>query len=152
MDAESLPALGLGFASATFHGRDVMGPLGAELALRHVRPEQLGERTAVLPGRLHPAVRAEGGALEGQVAVIDHFGNALTTISAEALAALRGAQVLLGTRRLRLVRTYAEARADECVALLNSSGMLELAAREASAAARLRLEVGALVHVVMEDS
>jgi S-adenosylmethionine hydrolase len=150
VEPRALRPLGLTFASATFHGRDVMGPLGAELAARRVRAEQLGERTALLLGTLRPAVRTEGGALEGQVALIDHFGNALTTISAEALAALRGAQVLLGTRRLRLVRTYAEARADECVALINSSGMLELAVREASAATRLQLQVGAVVQVLVE--
>lgn len=150
VEPQALRALGLTLASTTFHGRDVMGPLGAELAARRVRPQQLGARTALLSGTLRPAVRTERGALEGQVALIDHFGNALTTISAELLATLGSARVALGTRRLRLVRTYGEAGADECVALINSSGMLELAARQASAAARLQLQVGAPVQVVSE--
>lgn len=148
LDPGVLPALGLAFSSATFHGRDVMAPLGAELAAGRVSPAQLGEPTTVLPGRLRPAVRTGGGVLVGQVAVIDRFGNALTTIAAEVLHPRRTLRVALGRRSLRLVRTYAEARDRECVALINSSSMLELAVREGSAAAQLRLRIGAAVRVV----
>jgi hypothetical protein len=129
-----------------------MGPLGAELAVGRVRPEQLGERTAVLPGKLRQAVRDGSGTLEGQVAVVDRFGNALTTIPGAMLHSQRGTQVLLGSRRLRLVRTYAEARHGECVALINSSSMLELAVREGSAAERLGLQIGAALQVIESTS
>lgn len=148
LEPRALAALGLAFASATFHGRDIMGPLGAELAGGRVRAEQLGPRTELLPGRLRPGRRTEGGALEGEVAMLDRFGNALTTLSAEALGSLRRPQVRLGRRRLRLVRTYAEAAPEECVALINSSSMLELAVREGSAALRMRLRIGAAVRVL----
>jgi len=152
LDPKALAALGLTFASATFHGRDVMGPLGAELAAGRVRPERLGECTELLPGKLRPAVRAESGVLEGQVAVVDHFGNALTTIAAADLSPFRAPQVAFGRQHLRLVPTYAEARAEECVALINSSAMLELAVREGSAAARLQLQVGAAVRVLERNA
>ena len=148
VDPKVLPGLGLGFASTTFHGRDVMGPLGAELAAGRIRPSQLGERTRLLPGRLHPAARGDRGTLEGQVAVIDRFGNALTTIAAEALRPLHRPQVRIGRRRLRLVSTYAEGGRGECIALINSSSMLELAVREGSAANRLRVRTGAAVRVL----
>jgi len=147
LEPKALSALGLSFASATFHGRDVMGPLGAELAAGRVRPQQLGERTALLPGSLRPAVRI-GAGFEGQVAVVDRFGNALTTIAAEAVRSIPDPQVALGAQRFPLVKTYAEARPDECVALINSSSMLELAVREGSAAARLQLRPGAAVRVL----
>jgi S-adenosylmethionine hydrolase len=152
LDPKALPTLGLSFASATFHGRDVMGPLGAELAAGRARPERLGERTELLLGQLRPAVRSQSGALEGQVAVVDHFGNVLTTIGAEDLRPFRVPQVLLGRQSFRLVHTYAEARPEECVALINSSAMLELAVREGSAAARLQPPMGAAVQVLERNA
>jgi len=152
LDPKALSALGLSFASATFHGRDVMGPLGAELAAGRVRPERLGERTELLLGQLRPAVRTRSGALEGQVAVLDHFGNVLTTIGAEDLRPFRAPQVLLGGHSFRLVHTYTDARPDECVALINSSARLELAVREGSAAARLQPPIGAAVQVLERNA
>jgi S-adenosyl-L-methionine hydrolase (adenosine-forming) len=152
LDPRALSALGLTFASATFHGRDVMGPLGAELAAGRVRPERLGERTELLLGQLRPAVRTQSGELEGQVAVVDHFGNVLTTIGAEDLRPFRVPQVVLGRQSFRLVHTYAEARPDECVALINSSARLELAVREGSAAARLQPPIGAAVQVLERNA
>lgn len=152
LDPKALSALGLTFASATFHGRDVMGPLGAELAAGRVRPERLGERTELLLGQLRPAVRTQSGELEGQVAVVDHFGNVLTTIGAEDLRPFRAPQVVLGRQSFRLVHTYAEARPDECVALINSSARLELAVREGSAAARLQPPIGAAVQVLERNA
>jgi S-adenosylmethionine hydrolase len=148
LDPTALTALELGFASNTFHGRDVMAPLGADLAAGRVRPDQLGERIELQLGRLRPAARIESGALEGQVAVVDHFGNALTTIAARQLQGFHVPQVVLGGQHLRLVHTYAQAHPEECVALINSSSMLELALREGSAAARLQLRPGAAVRVL----
>ena len=63
------------------------------------------------------------------------------------LGGFRRPQVWLAGRQLALVRTYAEASAGECVALINSSSMLELAAREASAAQALNARAGQAVYV-----
>ncbi|HEX4023629.1 MAG TPA: SAM-dependent chlorinase/fluorinase [Steroidobacteraceae bacterium] len=147
VEADALAALQLAPRSATFHGRDVMGPLGAELATGRVRPEQLGARHTLAPGRLHPAVRAADGSVRGSVAVIDHYGNALTTIPAAAIGSLRTVRLQPAGRALRLVGTYAEAGPGECVALINSASMLELAAGQASAAAALNVRPGQQVEV-----
>ncbi|MGH8256793.1 MAG: SAM-dependent chlorinase/fluorinase, partial [Steroidobacteraceae bacterium] len=58
VDTGGLEGLGLSMRSATFHGRDVMAPIAAELAAARVRPEQLGPRHELEAGRLHPAVRS----------------------------------------------------------------------------------------------
>ncbi len=142
-----LAMLGLSPSSATFHGRDIMAPLAAELASGRVELEQLGDRCAPLHGRLKPAVRSGDSSIDGAIAVIDHFGNALTTISAAALRTVEGVQLEIGERRLRLVRSYEQARPGECVVLINSSAMLELAAREGSAAEALELRPGLPVRV-----
>lgn len=139
--------LGLESASATFHGRDIMAPLAAELACTRIRAVELGPRVALRPGRLTRASTQADGSVRGVVAVIDRYGNALTTISVGAIAHLRQPQVQLQERYLPWVRTYSQADVGECVALINSSGMLELAAREASAAQALDVRVGQTVYV-----
>lgn len=138
LEADALAALGIAAHSSTFHGRDILAPLGAELASGRVRPEQLGTPHPVLPGCLAWA-RPEGEALRGQIAVIDRYGNALTTISAQQVSQCTNPAVQLAGQTLRLVRTYAEAAKGECVALVNSQSMLELAQRQGSAAQALKL-------------
>jgi S-adenosylmethionine hydrolase len=149
LDSQLPLSLGFGPTSATFHGRDIMAPLAAELALDRLQLEQLGPRCTPVPGRLQPAARAEDGSIRGAIAVIDHFGNGLTTIPATALGEVEGVQLELRKRRFRLVRTYEQARPGECVGLINSSSMLELAVRQGSAAAALGLHPGIPVRALV---
>ena len=148
VEPDALAPLGLALDSATFHGRDVMAPLAAELISRRVRPEQLGPPQRPQAGRLHPPQIGADGALIGLVAVIDHYGNVLTTIPATLLGARSQVQLRPDGRPLRLVHTYAEAQPGECVALINSAAMLELAVREGSAAAALNVRLGQEVYVI----
>lgn len=150
---EALARLGLGFQSATFHGRDVMAPLGAELAAGRCGAEQVGSPCRLRPGSLAPARLEEPGRIRGQIAVIDHFGNALTTIALAAIEAAfpdhaaTGLEAELDGRRYRLAHTYADAERGECVALINSWSMLELACREGSAAQELNIRADQPVSV-----
>ncbi len=143
----ALASLGLSVESATFHGRDILGPLAAELAMRHVSPEQLGPEHSPAPGVLHPPQLLADGSLLGTVAVVDHFGNLLTTIAAQQMAQRSSVRLFPAASPLARVRTYAQAPAGQCVALINSAGMLEIAAREESAAALLNVGAGQAVYV-----
>ena len=147
VETPALTALGLSAESATFHGRDIMAPLGAELAMRRMAAPDVGPVQIPHPGLLTPPRPLADGSLQGQVAVIDHFGNALTTITAQDLADRRRVRLAPGGVPLPWVRTYEEAPADGCVALINSAGMLELAARQASAGAALNVAPGHAVYV-----
>jgi hypothetical protein len=147
VEARALAALGLSAESATFHGRDIMAPLGAELAMRRVGAAELGPRQAPLAGPLTPPRALPDGSLEGCVAVIDHFGNVLTTIAGRELAGRRRVRLAPGAATLPWVGTYEEVPAGQCAALINSAGMLELAARQASAAAALNVAPGQRVYV-----
>ena len=146
-EPSALQALGLSPASATFHGRDIMAPLGAELAMRRVAPQTLGPAQTPLPGKLSPPRTLPDGSLQGQIAVIDHFGNALTTLSALDLGQRRAVRLEPGAAPLAWVQTYGQVPTGECAALINSSGMLELAAREGSAGLALNVHPGQLVYV-----
>jgi S-adenosylmethionine hydrolase len=128
-------------ASPTFHGRDVFAPAAAALAMG-TPITQLGTPHAN-PLRLawpEPATGA-GGQLQGEVLVIDRFGNAITNLPGD----LGGSRVTFDTCELPLRRTYAEVAADEPLALVGSSGHVEIAVREGSAAQRFALRRGTRV-------
>jgi hypothetical protein len=119
-----------------------MAPLAAELATARIMASELGPPQVLLPGRLRAARIGSDGALHGTVGVVDRFGNLLTTIARDAISQIEQPRIESSGRRLRLVGTYTEGHPGEPVALINSAGMLELAVREGSAAARLNARAG----------
>jgi S-adenosylmethionine hydrolase len=68
---------------------------------------------------------------------VDRFGNAVTN-----LLSWRGGVVEANGRRLSLVRTYADVAPGDATALVGSSGLVEIAVRNGSAAATLGLKRG----------
>jgi S-adenosylmethionine hydrolase len=125
-------------ASATFHGRDVFAPAAARLAAGMPLTE-LGTVTRHVPMRHKDAWAASvGEAFQARVLHCDRFGNLITNVAARFLPRLHAANGL----PLRVVRTYGEAPPGELVALVGSSGRVEVALAQGSAAARLRLNSG----------
>jgi len=141
------PEYRLASVSRTFHGRDVFAPAAAHLAAG-VPPERFGPRV-LDPLRLSwPTVRAVAGAVAGAVLHVDRFGNLVTSIRAETLEELgRAARIRLGGRPLPLVGTYGDLEPGQAGALIGSSGRLEVAVREGSAAARFKARRGTPVVV-----
>ena len=141
--------------SRTFHGRDVFAPVAAHLACG-VALGKLGPRLSD-PVRLDWASpRVEDGALLARVAYIDRFGNALTNLKTDVLArAFPGVpeerlEVEIGTRSVRgISRSYGDAGVGAIVALMGSSGRLEIAQVGGDAASRLGLGEGDPVRVRM---
>jgi hypothetical protein len=128
-------------ASATFHGRDVFAPVVAQLATG-APLEDVGEpyRDAVRL-RTPPPFRDAHGLLHGEVLAIDRFGNVITNLLTRDARGM----VKIGGRAARMVRTYGEATRGELVALIGSSGFVEVAVREGNAAVALGVERGAVV-------
>jgi S-adenosylmethionine hydrolase len=136
--------------SATFEGRDVFAPAAAWLA-RGVDLSNFGPRAGDLV-RLPPATRPEaGGRARVRVVFVDRFGNAVLDVKRadlapplrEGPAARRLVVRLHGGREIsELRRTYGEGAGDEPFLLFGSSGYLEIAVREGSAAERLGLARG----------
>jgi S-adenosylmethionine hydrolase len=125
-------------ASATFHGRDVFAPVAARLA-RGEPLEAIGEpyRDAVRLRTPQPR-RDAHGLLHGEVLTIDRFGNAITNLVARDSVGM----VKVAGRAARLVRTYGEAARGEVVALVGSSGLVEIAVCQGNAAQALGLSRG----------
>jgi S-adenosyl-L-methionine hydrolase (adenosine-forming) len=127
-------------AAPTFHGRDVFAPAAAELA-QGIALDALGEPFGEpLIRRTAEAVRRDDGTIAGVVITIDRFGNAVTNLMAR-----RGGAIVVGRRRLPLARAYVDVEPGALVALVGSSGLVEIARRDGSAATTLGLERGSPV-------
>ena len=127
-------------ASATFHGRDVFAPAAAALA-RGEPLDVLGREAAkpVIRRTPEPVRRADGG-IEGEVIAVDRFGNAVTN-----LVGLRGGTVSVGGTTILVRHTYSEVSNGDPVAVVGSTGFIEIAVRNGSAAERLGLVRGQAV-------
>ena len=127
-------------AAPTFHGRDVFAPAAAELA-QGIALDALGEPFGdPIIRRTAEAVRRDDGMIAGVVITIDRFGNAVTNLMAR-----RGGAITVGRRRLPLSRAYVDVEQGALVALVGSSGLVEIACRDGSAARMLGLERGSPV-------
>jgi len=127
--------------SSTFHGRDIMAPVAAHLA-NGAKPREFG-RLADHLELLPVAHRAEihGDALLGAVLYVDGFGTLVTNIRQEQLAAPRVHerewQVTVNEIPLGALRSnYSEVSRGEALALLGSSGHLEIAVNQGRAVER----------------
>ncbi len=132
--------------SATFHGRDIFAPVAGALSAGEP-VESVGPfvSSVVGPPAL-PRPRETEYGLIGQVVFVDGFGNLITNMSEQEVAA--DAHVSIAGHTLPgLVRTYGEAAGASLVALIGSSGMLEVAVPGGSAAAVLGVGPGEPVEV-----
>lgn len=137
------PEYWLADISRTFHGRDIFAPVAAHLSLG-VPLENIGERIdAWVHLDFENAMRDDNGTIVGKVIHIDHFGNLITNIPADMLGELNHAQVQTGKFILRGIKqTYAEIKSGEPLALVSSSGNLEVAVRDGNAANELGIKIG----------
>jgi S-adenosyl-L-methionine hydrolase (adenosine-forming) len=138
--------------ASTFHGRDLFAPVAARLANGEA-PDTFGARVDSYEHMAFPMVEMSGDVLHGRVIHIDRYGNLITNVSEATLRGFLGdaphtAAISLGEHgATALVEHYAQGKPGELVALIGSSGLVELAAREDSAARMLGAEVGRVVRV-----
>jgi hypothetical protein len=137
--------------SRTFHGRDILAPVAAHWSLG-ADAEMFGP--AVDPQGLclldMPAPRTAAGRLYGAIEQIDRFGNLITNVRLADLPACEPAELVIMAGKVRvrgLSRYYAEQPMGSLVALIGSSGKLELAINGGNAAQTLNLAVGNAIQV-----
>lgn len=136
--------------SSTFHGRDVFAPVAAAWSLGHDLMEfgplhdqplislPLPECSVESPGDL------EKSTVHGEVLAVDHFGNLITNIRRSAIPReAKGFQVEIGSSCLNgIVQCYADRPTGDTVALFGSSGRLEIAIVNGSAARQMQILPG----------
>jgi S-adenosyl-L-methionine hydrolase (adenosine-forming) len=142
--------------SATFHARDVFGPVAAYLArggaFEEVGPPAHDPVLFKLQSMRHDGA---GGAWEAHVVHIDHFGNLTTSLYERDLMGILVAAgndpteviVLVGDRQIPLVHAYADVAEGEVCALVGSTGRMEVGVYLGSAAELLNAKRGTPVQI-----
>jgi S-adenosyl-L-methionine hydrolase (adenosine-forming) len=141
--------------SATFHARDVFGPVAGHLA-GGMTLDRLGPPLDHPVRLTFPAIRSEGDGVWGaEIVHVDRFGNLATNLTRSDLDAIlasttggRSAVVVEAQGSLLpLVHTYGDVPEGEACALLGSSDRLEIAVHRGSAALRLGAGRGSRIQV-----
>lgn len=140
------PRFWLSSVSATFHGRDIFAPVAARIAtgtpLRDMgRPVvDMVQAHMVVPEMQQP------GVARGEIIHIDRFGNCITNITYDHLERFglgdRVVVSIIDQQLPGLTRTYTESPVSTPICLMGSSGHLELAVCNGSAARTLGVDVG----------
>jgi len=123
--------------SATFHGRDILAPAAAHLSLG-VSLKDLGEPISdpLLLPIPEPEIMADK--VIGQVLWADHFGNLITNIRQEQLRPFLSSssvKIQIGNKTIsQFHQTYSQGKPGRLMALIGSSGYLEIASNLGSAA------------------
>jgi len=138
--------------SQTFHGRDIFAPAAAWLT-KGVAPADLGPEICDYT-RLHlAAVERAQNTLQGAVLKVDKFGNLITNLSETDVQALSSASIrvtIAGLDITRVCSSYAEGQPGELFGIIGSSGYLEIAMKQDSAAKMLGVTVGEPVKVAVD--
>lgn len=135
--------------STTFHGRDIFAPVAATLTL-DISPYELGEKITslhVFP-ILKPLVDYQGN-LIGHILHVDHFGNLITNIKKSDLPG-KDIPIEVAGRLIQGITDY-YAEGEELMAIIGSSGYLEIALKNGSAADFLNIGIGDEIKVTLEE-
>jgi S-adenosylmethionine hydrolase len=139
--------------SATFHGRDLFAPVAAALSTG-VKVESLGVETDDY-ARLEPLTpeKLKNGNVRARIIHIDRFGNCITNLTPEELmpeTIAKGARLNVNGKTIKTFRRFfaEQGRSKERLfAVWGSSGFLEIAAMNQSAAKMLKARRGQTVLV-----
>ena len=129
--------------SNTFHGRDIFAPVAAHLS-RGISPSQFGSSANNLVRLSIPTPQVTKTAIIGSVIWVDRFGNLITNFTPDMLKSFgmdNGFVIRAGKAEIcHLNRAYAESGEGECLAIIGSSGHLEISVNQGNAARVLGLK------------
>lgn len=136
--------------SRTFHGRDIFAPCAAHLA-SGAPASRFGKRITgcVQLGLMKPQQIARR-VWSGVVLKVDRFGNLITNLHVDALPDIRTRpfELSVGLRQIPgLAATFAECAPGEFANIIGSSGYLEVAMNQGSAAKAMGCGAGAPVEI-----
>lgn len=118
--------------SKTFHGRDIFAPIAAQTAVES-NPDLESMQIEKLIG-------FDWSNELFEVIYIDHYGNAVTGINQNQIQT--GQAITVDDKKISYAETFSAVGKGECFWYANSDGLIEIAAREASAAESINLTVG----------
>jgi S-adenosylmethionine hydrolase len=144
--------------SRTFHGRDVFSPVAAHLAAG-VTPAKFGPRVEDYlcasfgePKKGDKPAQTGKHAWTGTILKVDHFGNLATNFHIDQFPSIRthAFSMNAGLKPItRLALTFSECAPGELCVIVGSSGYLEIAASQGSAAEALGCSAGSPVELTI---
>jgi S-adenosylmethionine hydrolase len=141
--------------SRTFHGRDVFSPVAAHLAIG-VKPAKFGQRIEdYIRASFETPAQTGKNTWTGIILKPDHFGNLATNFHIDQFPALRthAFSLQVGLQSInRLALTFSECAPGELCVIVGSSGYLEVAAGQASAAEVLATGAGSPVDLTFYET
>ncbi|MEK9146478.1 MAG: SAM-dependent chlorinase/fluorinase [Elusimicrobiota bacterium] len=129
--------------SRTFHGRDIFAPAAAALA-GGALPASLGPRAGRIVRMRLPKPRKRRSSVVGEVLAVDRFGNAITNLTPRDLGRRRRLRAM--ERGFPLRTHYAQARPGQALALVGSTGFVELSIRDGDLRALTGAGIGEAVY------
>ncbi|MFS8865099.1 S-adenosyl-l-methionine hydroxide adenosyltransferase family protein [Synechococcus sp. H55.9] len=128
--------------SRTFHGRDIFAPVAAHLA-NGIPLLELGDPfdVAELTPWNWPQPQEEPNGWRGLIQAIDHFGNGITNLPGHWVEGRSWSAWIKGIP-VRSAATFAEGRQGELLALVGSSGWVEIVQNGGNASRSLDFKVG----------
>jgi S-adenosyl-L-methionine hydrolase (adenosine-forming) len=143
--------------SNTFHARDIFSPVAAYLA-KEVDSLKFGEEIEDYVRFSSPKPKAvEANRLRAVVLKVDRFGNLITNITPQDVPVLFGSaakkfKIVIGNKEITEIRNaYAEGGPGEVIAILGSTGFLEIAANRGAAAQLTGAGKGAEVSIILGE-
>ena len=144
--------------SRTFHGRDIIAPVGAHLSkgidLRNMG-EEINPKDAVRLNDLQ-ARTLDNGRIIGKIVAVDHFGNLISNIESQKLAVVDAAgrnkkiTIKIGSHVIcGLSETYDSAPPQCPLALIGSRGYLEIVLNQGNAGQFFNARPGDTVWVII---
>lgn len=138
--------------SHTFHGRDIFAPVAAHLA-KGIPPARFGKLIRdYLRSSFDKPVRTGKRFWTGNILKIDRFGNLITNFHISEFEPVkeRPFELVIGPRKIfHLARNYAECGFGELFLIVGSSGYLEVATHQGSAAKLIGCAVGTQVDLTV---
>jgi len=142
--------------SRTFHGRDIIAPVGAHIT-QGTDLFQLGDSITPAEAVWLKNIGAQhrnSGEITGTIVTVDHFGNLISNIHHQMLKQIEQSpagnpvNIRIGSHVIRGIRrTYADVGPNEATGLIGSRGYLEIAVNKGNAARELNVGKGDTVRV-----
>ena len=137
--------------SKTFHGRDVFAPAAAWLS-KAWQSASFGEEIQDYVKFTFPKPKQNGTGVKGVILRVDGFGNLMTNFTPSDVPGFTSEngkfRIKLGSKEInKMVETFAEGPAGEPIALVGSSGFVEISVNKGNAAKMLGIHRGSEVTV-----
>jgi S-adenosyl-L-methionine hydrolase (adenosine-forming) len=135
--------------SATFHGRDIFGPVAGHLS-KGFAFNKLGPVQNTITQGASISVKVDSRKVAGNIIAIDRFGNCITSIEPVHLNKLKAGKlsaVIKGRKRLPVCSSYDDVLEGKPLGIFGSAGFLEISINRGNAARIFRLNRGDIVEI-----